>query len=127
MGLDMYAYAVPASEENTDFAYKQQTEGQERNEIAYWRKFNALHGWMEDLYRSLGGEKLFNCIPLKLTTERLDILEAACRENTLHPREGFFFGSQEIYEEDIDVTLSFIKRARACIEAGEDVYYDSWW
>lgn len=127
MGLDMYAYTVPASDENTDFSYKKQPEGQERNEIAYWRKFNALHGWMEDLYRSLGGEESFNCIPLKLTTERLNVLEVACRENTLRPREGCFFGSQEIYQEDVDATLSFIKKARACIASGKDVYYDSWW
>ena len=35
MGLDMYAYEVS---------------GDTKTEIMYWRKHNALHGWMESLW-----------------------------------------------------------------------------
>ena len=35
MGLDQFAYT---------------TKGKEKEEIAYWRKHNALHGWMENLW-----------------------------------------------------------------------------
>ena len=127
MGLDMYAYTVPANAENEDFKFML-AEGQETSEISYWRKFNALHGWMEDLYRSLGGEDSFNCVPIKLTAERLDMLEAACSSKQLQPRQGFFFGGQdELDEEDYEAVEEFIAKARSCIASGKDVYYDSWW
>lgn len=122
MGLDMYAYAVAKGDVIDDFSF----EKNEVTEIAYWRKFNAFHGWMEDLYRNIGGTaESFNCVPVLLTAERLDMLESQLGE--LKPREGFFFGSQEVYPEDIEDLREFITKARACIADGQAVYYDSWW
>jgi hypothetical protein len=119
MGLDMYAFAVPQGTE---------PEGNDKKvELAYWRKFNALHGWMEDMYRTRGGSETFNCIPLQLTPADLDELELAIQEDTLRPREGFFFGNQEIYPEDIRDLGVFIADAREQLAEGMDVYYDSWW
>ena len=40
MGLDMYAYTTTEKVSEVDFFVEARTE------IAYWRKFNALHGWM---------------------------------------------------------------------------------
>jgi hypothetical protein len=118
MGLDMYSYKVPAgaeiSETNTA-------------EIAYWRKFNALHGWMEDLWKSRGGEGSFNCKPVKLSAADLDRLAEDMSNKKLTPREGFFFGSQVIYPSDVKDTEKFIADARQAIADGFDVYYDSWW
>ena len=55
MGLDMYAFSVDVEVARggvTDVAL-----GDNAEQISYWRKFNALHGWMEDLYRSKYGAK----------------------------------------------------------------------
>ena len=119
MGLDMYAFAVP---QGTDM----DGEVESKQELAYWRKFNALHGWMEELYRSRGGSGTFNCVPVKLTEADLDLLEVDLGEG-LTPVEGFFFGAQTVYPEDIESTKQFIADAREQIADGMDVYYDSWW
>ena len=120
MGLDMYAYTVPAGE--------LVNEVEDKSELAYWRKFNALHGWMEDLYREKGGTaESFNCIPLKLEPEDLTELELVLEEGKLEPRTGFFFGAQEVHPDDVADALTFIDAAREAIANGRDVYYDSWW
>ena len=67
MGLDMYGYTMRAEfagDRQTDVMPKTDEErGQAQlTDIAYWRKFNHLHGWMEKLYREKGGKcEVFNC------------------------------------------------------------------
>lgn len=126
MGLDMYAFTVDATTVGdgvTDVAL-----GDNAMEICYWRKFNALHGWMEDLYRLKGGSKdSFNCTTVRLTANDLDRLEMDAGQNKLVPRNGFFFGSQEIYPEDLESVGDFVKVARQSIAEGKAVFYDSWW
>ena len=124
MGLDMYAFSVAKNDGNQDFVI---AEDNERTEIAYWRKFNALHGWMEDLAVRAGFEGEFNCVPVKLSPAIIDELEHDIAVRALKPREGFFFGSQDIYPEDIESTKKFIKDARDAFADGREVYYDSWW
>ena len=123
MGLDMYAFTVPQGSGET-FSI---AEGVERQELAYWRKFNALHGFMEDLAREKGFDGEFNCVPVQLTPADIDELELAVKQKTLVPREGFFFGSQDIYPEDLEATTDFIAEAREAFGDGMDVYYNSWW
>jgi hypothetical protein len=123
MGLDMFAYSVKP-ENDSDVSDLEYAEG-ERSEIAYWRKFNAFHGWMEELYKSKGGTDSFNCVPVRLTLEDLNRLEDELPE--LKPVAGFFFGGQEIYPEDMDSLRLFIADARDIIESGNIVYYNSWW
>lgn len=123
MGLDMYAFTVPQGS-GTEFSVPTEVE---RTEIAYWRKFNALHGYMEDKYRDAGQVGDFNCIPLQLTPADIDALESVIRDGKLEPRQGFFFGAQEVYPEDIEATIKFIEDARDAFADGQDVYYDSWW
>ena len=126
MGLDMYAFAVNADsvgDATVDVAL-----GDGADQISYWRKFNALHGWMEDLYRLKGGAKQdFNCTTLRLDLKDLERLEMDTGNNKLVPRNGFFFGSQEIYPEDLESVADFVKVARQCITGGKAVFYDSWW
>lgn len=124
MGLDMYAYAVGSHPENTDNSISKHAA---KEDIAYWRKFNALHGYMEDLYKARGGTKSFNCIPLRLSLADLGSLENALDNNTLEPRSGFFWGTPDIYPEDIESARMFLDKARAAIADGFEVYYDSWW
>jgi len=124
MGLDMYAFTVPADSVGdgvTDVAL-----GDNAVELFYWRKFNALHGWMEQLYRSKKGLRVdFNCTTVRLTSEDLDRLEREA--NTLQPVAGFFFGEQAIYSEQLESIADFIAKAREALDYGNAVYYDSWW
>lgn len=116
MGLDMYGMA---------------TRGEETSRFAYWRKHNALHGWMERLYRERGGQDEFNCVELYLTPEDLDRLEADVKARRLEPTAGFFFGSTNYTEADWSESgrqdLAFIAEARRHIAEGASVFYYSWW
>jgi hypothetical protein len=47
--------------------------------------------------------------------------------NKLIPRNGFFFGAQEIDFEDLESVATFVKVARQAISDGKAVFYDSWW
>lgn len=80
MGLDQSLYIVDMSKEDATPRY----------EIMYFRKFNALQGWMEDLYRSKGGTEEFNCVAVELTGEDLNRLYDDLNNNRLEPRSGFF-------------------------------------
>lgn len=122
MGLDMFAWKVARNDGNELFSIPEEVE---RIELAYWRKFNALHGWMERLYMEEGGDQTFNCVPLQLSPAIIDRLEREL--GILKPVEGFFFGAQEIFPEDIEATKKFIADARLAFSEGFDVYYDSWW
>ena len=127
MGLDMYAFIVDADsvgDATVDVALDANT----ATEICYWRKFNALHGWMEDLYRQKRGLRHdFNCTTVRLTANDLDRLEMDTGNNKLVPVNGFFFGAQEIDSEDLESVSDFIKVARQAIADGKAVFYDSWW
>jgi len=127
MGLDMYAFTVPqevAGNKQVDF--RDDYDKSER--IFYWRKFNALHGWMEDLYRLKRGVRAeFNCTTVRLTLKDLDRLEMDTGNNKLVGRNGFFFGQQTIYPEDLESVPVFIAKAREAIAEGKAVFYDCWW
>jgi len=112
MGLDQYAMA--------------RKEGQDDQEIAYWRKHPNLQGWMEQLYREKGGEGVFNCVDVELTFEDLERLEASIEDEELPDTDGFFFGrnSDDHYREQ---DLAFIADASEAIDQGFKVIYTSWW
>jgi hypothetical protein len=96
--------------------------------FAYWRKFNALHGWMQGLYDSKGGtSKDFNCNNVRIESEDLDLLEETVKSQALKPVSGFFFGGETINEEDIEDLQAFIAKARQAIALNQAVFYDSWW
>ena len=131
MGLDMCAFTVPAAVAG-DTQVNVNTDDCECNRIAYWRKFNALHGWMERLYRAKGGTGDFNCDTVRLDIEDLDNLSKLLTEHevtqeALQPVAGYFFGSPTIYPEDLEDTAIFITRAKQAIADGQAVFYDSWW
>jgi hypothetical protein len=123
MGLDQYAFKVrPVLTDN-------EGEKEEREEIAYWRKFSPLQAYMEDLYHDRGGEQEFNCVELPLDTDTLDDLEECYQK--LEDREGFFWnvrdddGSHRKHNEEL--VAQFIKDARAALNDGWKVVYYSWW
>lgn len=96
--------------------------------FAYWRKFNALHAWMQDVWFSRGNDGEFNCIPMRLHPDDLDELQGYVEAKELEPRGGFFFGStDDLTDEDYAEVEKFIVKARQAIADGYAVYYDSWW
>ena len=130
MGLDQYAYARPAELDRGE-------DGENNEELAYWRKHNRLHGWMEDLYRDKGNSveheafgNSFNCVEVELTESDIEQLEAHIEQKSLPDTQGFFFGGdsyeeyEEYYKED---DVNFIQNARQALSDGKKVYYNSWW
>lgn len=86
MGLDMYLYE------------------KEVHEVAYWRKANAIHGWIINHTNAID-----DCTPISLTKQDLIDLRDTClqvletndadfAEEMLPPAAGFFFGSNAIDE-----------------------------
>ena len=118
MGLDMYLYR------------------KEVDQIAYWRKANAIHGWF---INHAGVEDNCKPIPLnrpdliKLRDTCLEVLNARTTEiaeELLPPTPGFFFGSNTIdewYWENVKETAD--KLTVIIDETSEDQefeYYASW-
>lgn len=126
MGLDMYAFAVPLVDATGDFEI---ADSDTKQELQYWRKHNALHSWMENLYQAKGGtSRSFNCIPLRLTKEDLLELIEDCKGHKLECASGFFWGGPYDYNDEIaNEDIEFAHKALAKIDQGFAVYYDSWW
>jgi hypothetical protein len=125
MGLDMYAYSMSEDAVIDDFSYDRDYA---TTEIRYWRKHNALHNWMEKLFRSKGGTNTFNCIPLRLSKEDMELLILDIKTSKVTPVTGFFFGSQDYYDDDAKSNdIRFAHQVMAEIDDGKAVYYDSWW
>lgn len=129
MGLDMYAWRVRKEHAIGDFEIARNESGDsEVEEIFYWRKHHDLHGWMERLYREKGGDaESFNCVKVRLTKEDLDRLVSDVSGNRLPQTTGFFFGNNPPDFESMAQDMEFISKAIEAIEAGDAVYYDSWW
>lgn len=138
MGLDMWLCRRKHEDEENDV------------EIGYWRKFNALHGFITAMK---GGYEDCDSVELSLDelqeikdvfievqgllkriheTDNVNEKEALYEEVTalLPPISGFFFGSHEIdewYEEDVNDTIPIVDAAIELVEQGEVVYYHAWW
>ena len=130
MGLDQYAYKVKRK-----YAPTTKTSTVKTTEFFYWRKHNALHGWMENLYN---GKKLedginidsddFNGVAVKLEEKDLDKLEQDVMTFNLPQTAGFFFGRDSVGDEyQKEQTLEFLKKARKALAEGFEVEYNSWW
>lgn len=61
MGLDMYLHKI------------------KREEIAYWRKANAIHAWFSRLYEKETGKELENCHNMVVSKEDLIKLRDDCK------------------------------------------------
>jgi hypothetical protein len=129
MGLDMYAFTCPAEhigDQQIDISLSDV--GGVNRDFAYWRKFNALHGWMEAIYRNKGGTEIFNCTTVRLMPEDIDSLETAAKNLSLTPVSGFFFGSDDPFNtDDRDEVLGFVTKARTAFSEKKAVIYYSWW
>jgi hypothetical protein len=102
MGLDMYLYEKQV------------------HEVAYWRKANAIHGWIINTTNAID-----DCTPISLTKQDLYNLREVCMdvldvhtedyaEEMLPPTSGFFFGANQIgdwYWEDLKDTIDKLNTA----------------
>ena len=123
MGLDQYAYKV-----KRDYNRETKTETITKVEIAYWRKHNALEGYMCDLFHSKGGDGEFNCRTLPLNNDDLNKLEEVVNDNKLPKEEGFFFGDDTSKDEECKaLDKLFIDDARKALEDEWQIEYTSWW
>ncbi|WP_323016427.1 hypothetical protein [Castellaniella sp.] len=131
MGLDMYAFAVDQAvvgDKKVDTQVIISDDDENGEEIHYWRKHHDLHGWMQRLYQSKGGQsESFNCDQVVLTSEDLDRLETDIKEGKLPRTEGLFFGNNPPDVESHADDFEFIRKAREAIADGKAVIYDSWW
>ena len=135
MGLDMYLYKrtyVQNWEHNPPEQQHQievKKNGVVRNDIkpnricyiteqvAYWRKFNALHGWFVN---ECGGG-VDECQDINVDEDKMkELLETLKKvsdnftlaEELLPPVQGFFFGGDEVdeyYKEDVNSTIKIIE------------------
>lgn len=97
-------------------------------ELHYWRKHNALQGWMENLWESRGGTGDFNCQDVYLNEEDLDKLEADVKAQKLPETSGFFYGPDSRFDKkQMEDDLEFIKKARKALKEDKYVVYSSWW
>jgi len=125
MGLDQNAYKVKSS-----YAPTTKTRTVRTTEICYWRKHNALQGWMEELWCEKTGQTPIdlNCADLPLTSEDLDKLEEAITKNKLPSTVGFFYGSDTSQDESRkEYDLNFVAKAREAIDEGYEITYSCWW
>lgn len=104
-------------------------------EVAYWRKFNALHGWIVENHANGVDE----CQNIHLYRSDLENLLGILREiisggsltalELMPPTEGFFFGSNEIdeyYFQDVRETIDVLEKELAISGDDEYVYRASW-
>jgi hypothetical protein len=117
MGLDMYLYR------------------KETEEVAYWRKANAIHGW----FMQFTDED--NCTPVKIDMAALVELRDNCQKvvdegtvetamELLPPTSGFFFGSTEIdewYWSDIKTTLEKLNEIISESTEDQEFEYQASW
>jgi len=124
-------------------AYSRAKDAQQDTEIMYWRKHNAMHGLMEQIWDSKGrplpeGFELregrtvknmdFNCVEVELTEADIYYIESMIYSGGLPETQGFFFGADSRFDlDDREKDLEFIDKAREALKRGEKVYYNSWW
>ena len=109
MGLDMSFYKLGGVKSISPIGEIETSDKFVMKEIKYYRKFNALHGLLNDLYLSRGGSDM-NCVLVNVNLEDVNLIKEHCLNKTLEPREGFFWGRQdpvtdEEHEELYDLTI----------------------
>lgn len=127
MGLDMYVRAKHPADENT-------TDGR-GEEIQCWRKNNALHFWMQELYFKRLGKpdyteedaRAFNCKDIQLFVDDIFQLQRDILQNKMTPSSGVFLGKMEYDKYQQSHDLEFCGKALGYLNSGYEIFYDSWW
>jgi hypothetical protein len=150
MGLDMYLSAKKHfySEDGNAFADLLKAANLEQSDVdegfsssvvsfkmGYWRKANAIHGWLIKNVQS--GKD--DCGEYYVSIKNLETLKLAClevlkdhkkAETLLPPTYGFFFGSTELddgYLDDLEKTVEIINRCLGPKFKDWNFYYQASW
>jgi hypothetical protein len=103
-------------------------------EVAYWRKANAIHGWFVDNIQ----DGVDNCAAYSVYRQDLQTLLDTCKEvlednskaeELLPVRDGFFFGNDkydEWYFNDIKDTVGMLEECLSDEDADHFEYHASW-
>lgn len=134
MGLDMFLYKR-----------NKNSKGDEREEICYWRKANAILNWfdhnlnevknqnVEENENGFGREGVQNTTYYRVSKEECEKLLSDCKNllanrkdipNDLQPTSGFFFGNYEIndwYWDDIQDTVKMLEESLPNIDWDNDI------
>lgn len=62
-----------------------------------------------------------------ITPTILDELEKRVKEKDLPYGAGFFWGTSDLSEEEMEYDLGFIQESRKLLDRGETLIYTSWW
>ena len=104
-------------------------------DVAYWRKFNALHKWFVENVQD--GED--NCKDYWVDREKLQELLSLLKlviadkeraDELLPTTEGFFFGGTEYdqyYFDNVNETIQVLEKELALNDTKCDYYYSSSW
>ena len=128
MGLDQMAYVIDGEHRNSlhdvgstmSEQYKRLTQGVP---LAEWRKHPGLQGWMVEFADY--DQELFNNLYVLLDRAAIDRLEQAVRDG-FPQAEGFFWGRMK-NDQYRDRDLEFCRHARAALDRGQLVAYESSW
>lgn len=131
MGLDQNAYAISKHEKellDTERYRDGDLTLESEEELMYWRKNADLQLWMSELAVEKGVVSDpfdFNCQRVWLTLADIQTLEEDYDKGEMPCGEGkgFLWGNYD----DREQTLTFIKKAKAALEAGKEVYYTCWY
>lgn len=110
-------------------------------QIGYWRKFNALHGFIVEHYAD--GED--NCRKIYLSKDNIKEILNTLKEvkanpnsamDIMPPTSGFFFGSQDIDEwfiKDVEYSVELFEDVLEMLEKNDkrknyyEIYYQASW
>lgn len=95
-------------------------------ECGYWRKANWLHGWFVDTVQEGSDDCKEYYVPKELLQDLLKKIKQALKKGDhgdFEPREGFFFGSNEMTDEEWADELEYTRKV---LQAAFDDYSDDW-
>lgn len=128
MGLDIYFYTKQKIVDSTN-----PDTSDERIELGYFRKFNALFNWVNTHIKPIE-----NCVDILISKEDLIKLQETLNQlNTsncaelLPTQDGFFFGStvyDEAYWEDVGYLKELISQFLEEFDfENEQIDFHAWW
>lgn len=127
MGLDMCLSRIPKNQSVEDTNYDN------CKEVAYWRKFNALHKWFVDNCQNGIDECQYSEVTQEHLAKLQEIFQNLTNENCeelLPTQSGFFFGSTEYdhwYWNDVEETKNVLNQLKEFDWENEKLVYHSSW